>query len=361
LSGRPERARAERPVRAWLERRTGFGAFLARHTTQFLVPEESGRGLSLGVVLVFALALQIATGALLLIHFVPAPEHAFDSVRALMRQVPYGWFVRLVHVHGANLMVAAVFVHLFATAFRGAYKAPRELVWITGCALLLLVLGAALTGYILPWSQMSYWATTVVTASLSYAPFAGDALVEFVRGGEVVGASTYRRAFAAHVSLIPLALLLLVAAHLALVRRAGLAERPRRRRDRGEPRLVPYFPRVALRHALAVVAFQLLLFGCVFFAPNFFFPAEHLVAADPFDTPPNVKPEWYFLWAYQLPRMMPEALALALQGVAVAVLFALPFLDRGPARHPLDRPLFTLLLAAGVALLLVLSVLGYLA
>ena len=348
--------------RGWLERRTGLREFVRRHSTGFEVPEESGSGLSLGGVLVVALALQLVTGILLLLYFVPDTEGAFESVRSLMRDVPYGWLIRLVHAHGANLMVAVVFVHLFRTAFQGAYKDPRELVWVSGCVLFVLVLGASLTGYILPWSQMSYWATTVVTASLEYVPFLGNDLVRFIRGGEFVGDGTFRRAFAAHVALIPLLLLAVVAAHLALVRRAGLAGRARRRvADEPASPLVPFFPRVALRYALGIVAFLFVLMALVFYAPNLFFPADHQVSADPFETPPNVKPEWYFLWAYQLPRLIPEALALALQGVALVVLFALPFIDRSPHRHPRDRPLISAGLGLVLAVLLGLTLFGYLA
>jgi ubiquinol-cytochrome c reductase cytochrome b subunit len=346
---------------AWLERRTGVRAFVRRHSTDFEVPEESGAGLSLGAVLAFALLLQLATGMLLLLYFVPDTQGAFESVRSLMRDVPYGWLIRLVHAHSANLMVAVVFVHLFRTAFQGAYKDPRELVWVSGCVLFLLVLGAALTGYILPWSQMSYWATTVITASLEYAPLLGGDLVSFVRGGEFVGDATFRRAFAAHVALIPLLLLAAVGVHLALVRRAGLAGRARRSSDTTTSALVPFFPRVAVRYALGIVAFLFVLTALVLYAPNLFLPPDHRVPADPFETPPNVKPEWYFLWAYELPRLMPEALALSLQGVALAALFALPFIDRSRHRHPLDRPLITAGLLVALVLLVGLSVLGYLA
>jgi ubiquinol-cytochrome c reductase cytochrome b subunit len=347
-------------VGAWLERRAGLGEWLRRYRN-LQVPEERASGLPLGGVLLFALVLQLATGLLLLLHYVPDPSGAFESVRALMRDVPFGWLIRLLHAHGANLMVAVAFVHLFRTAFEASYKEPRELVWVSGCVLFLLVLGSALTGYILPWSQMSYWATTVVTASLGYVPILGPALVEFVRGGEFVGDPTFRRAFAAHVGLLPLLLLGVVAAHLAFVRRAGLAASPRRATDASEPTRIPFHPRVARRQVLAIVGFALLLVGFVFFAPNFFFPADHLVPADAFDTPPDVKPEWYFLWAYQLPRMIPEGLALVLQGLALAALFALPFVDRSPHRHPLDRPWITAAIAAARAGRVGLSVLGWLA
>lgn len=343
---------------AWLESRTGLRELLTRHGRGFAVPEESGTRGSLGAILLFLLLLQLGTGLLLLLHFVPHPDAAFESVRGLMRDVPYGWLIRLAHTHGANWMVAALFLHLLHTAFRGAYKDPRELVWLSGCVLLLLVLGAALTGYVLPWSQMSYWATTVATASFSYVPFVGDGLVELVRGGELVGDATYRRAFAAHVGLLPLLVLSVVAVHLALVRRVGLAGRARGPGD--EPgRQVPFHPRVALRSAIAVVGFSIALTVSIFFLPSLFHPAAHLVPADPFDTPPDVKPEWYFLWAYELPRLVPPRASLGFQLAALAFLFGLPFIDRGPDRRPRARPFVIAGLVLGVAVLATLSVLGY--
>jgi ubiquinol-cytochrome c reductase cytochrome b subunit len=361
LSASPEadRGGARRPApAAWLERRLALRAWLGSRLPA--VPASRRAWRSLGVVLVFLFALQIATGILLLFHFVPDPEHAFESVRRIMREVPFGWLVRLVHAHGANLFVAGLFAHMAATAWSGAYQAPRELHWWTGCVLLLLGLGAALTGYILPWSQLSYWATTIVTSTLGYVPLVGSDLVAFVRGGERVGDATFRRAFAAHVALLPLAMLGLVALHAALARRTGLAPRPRRggatpalASEEGPARTAP------LETAAVVAGAFALLVACVVFAPNAFFPPESFTPANPLETPPGVKPEWYFLWLYELPRLFSEEVALVVQGLAVLALFALPLVDRGPRRHPRDRPLVAAAIVAAAAAWLALTVLGH--
>jgi len=345
-------------VSGWLQARTGLRELRAAWLRPSL-PESANSWLSLGGLLLLALALQIATGVLLLLYFVPDTDQAFESVRRIRREVPFGWLVQLLHTHAANWMVALVALHLLRVTYLGAYKQPRELVWWLGCLLFLLTLGAALTGYILPWSQMSYWATTVVTASFEYLPFVGHEALRAVRGGESVGPATFSRAFAAHVSLIPLAMLALVALHLRMLRRAGLAASPRR--ASAAERLRPFYPDFALRYAVQAVAFLIALFALLTFAPNLFFPAEHLLPADPFDTPPNVKPEWYFLWAYELPRLVPEQVALPLQGLALGLLFALPFLDRGPERDPRERRAILTLVAAGVVAVGVLSILGALA
>jgi ubiquinol-cytochrome c reductase cytochrome b subunit len=338
---------AARDPQGWWEQRSGLRALLGRLS---LRAPRAGSSLwrTLGGVLLLLLAIQLASGALLLVHFAPDPERAFASVRALMRSVPYGWLVRLVHVHAANLLVIALFVHLFHSAFSGAYKAPRELIWLTGSALFVLLLGAALTGYILPWSQTSYWATTVVSATFEHVPGIGDQLASLLRGGDTVGEATYRRAFASHVVLLPLAILGLAALHLVLV----LREVP-------EPPHGAPAPGRVLRYARVYAAVLLVLFGGVFFAPNLFFPPDHFVPANPLETPPHVKPEWYFLWAYQLPRMLPAALAVGIQTLAVAGLFALPFLDRSASPRP--AAWVTLGLAATLVGLVVLSVFGAMA
>jgi ubiquinol-cytochrome c reductase cytochrome b subunit len=350
-----DRARLPR----WLDERTGVFE-LARSLRAWREPRSANRWLALGGVLAFALAGQIATGLLLLVHFVPAPDEAFASVEHIMRDVPYGWWIRLLHAHGANWMVAVLFAHVASVALAGRYKQPRELVWVVGCVLLVLTLGMALTGYILPWSQLSYWATTVVTASLDYMPVVGHEMMTWVRGGEVVGPATFRRAFVAHAILLPGLLVTVVALHLLLLKRVGLAPaHVRRSADPPRERALPFFPDFALKYAILFVGFALLIVTSVTWAPNLFFPVDHLTPADPFVTPANVKPEWYFLWAYQLPRLVPESLALALQGLAFLCLVMLPFVDRSRLRHPFDRPVVTLVLLVSMAAVVVLSIMGY--
>ena len=323
------------------------------------MPPGNPPWLSFGALLGFLMLLQVATGALLLFHFAPDAELAFESVRRLMREVPFGWLVRLLHAHGANLIVIVLFAHLLMVAWRGAYQGHRAANWLLGCVLLLLVMGASLTGYILPWSQLSYWATTVVTSSLEYLPIGGHELTTFVRGGERVGPATFRRAFAAHVTLIPLSLLALGALHVAWVRRDRLAGRARREELTEQPESgIPLFPDFAPRVALVLIAGLATLVGLVVFLPGAFFPPESFAPANPLETPPNVKPEWYFLWRYELGRLVPETVALALQTLAMVTLAALPFLDRGPRRHPFDRPLVICGLLLAVTAWGVLTLLG---
>ncbi len=213
---------------------------------------------------------------------------------------------------------------------------------MVGCLLFALTLGAALSGYILPWTQISFWATTTVTASLESVPFVGRELMSLVRGGELVGAATLRRTFAAHVTLIPLATVVLIALHLALVQRNGLSTAPRRgHATEGDEASVPLYPNFVIKYAILITSSLIVLLMLVFFAPGTFVTPESLVAADPFNTPAQIRPEWYLVWAYELTRLLPARVAFALPAAVLGLLFALPFLDRGAQRHPLDRPWVT--------------------
>ena len=243
------------------------------------------------------------------------------------------------HVHGANLMIIALLAHFFHVAIRGAYKQSRELTWMIGFLLFALTLGAALTGYILPWTQLSFWATTVSTSSLESVPFVGQQLVSLARGGELVGAATFRRAFAAHVTVIPLAMCALVALHVVLLHRNGLTAAPRRG-SAVEPdeAAIPFYPDFVAKYAILITGTLVVLFSLVFFASGTFVSPESLVPANPFETPPNIKPEWYLLWAFELTQLVPEWIAFVLLTVVLGLLFGLPFLDRNRLRHPLDRP-----------------------
>ncbi len=343
----------------WLDRRTGWRGLVASQLTGYRVDARLHSWLTLGGLLLFILGLQIATGILLLFHYQADPASAFESVRHIRREVPFGWLVQTVHGHGANLMVMVVFVHLLREAWLGAYKSPRELNWLTGCVLLVLTLGAGLTGYILPWSQVSYWATTVVTSAMESTPFVGHELMRAVRGGETVGPATFRRAFAAHVALIPLGMLAIAGVHLYLLRLHGSAPYPRRRGEPDGPTATrPFFPDFVLHDALLFVGFLVVLMALVAFAPHAFSAPQAFEPADPLDTPPGVKPEWYFLWSYGLLRLMPEVAALGLQGVLFGLVFALPFLDRSPHRHPADRPWVMACIAGVVAAFVALTIYG---
>lgn len=214
----------------WLDVRIGVGELAEKELTGYHLPVTINVWYSLGSVLLFSLALQVVTGILLLVYYVPDADKAFASVTAIMNDVPFGWLIRMCHAVGSNMMVAVLLLHMFSVLFMGSYKRPRELSWLSGFILLNMVMGISLTGYLLPWSQLSFWATTVATNSAGAIPLIGDELVQFLRGGRLVGPYTLGRFFALHVAVIPLGIALLVGVHLFLLKRIGIsAPRPDRR------------------------------------------------------------------------------------------------------------------------------------
>jgi ubiquinol-cytochrome c reductase cytochrome b subunit len=351
----------------WLEARTG-GVAAAR---RLAAAAGESRLWLLGAVALVAFGLQLATGLLLLFHYVPHPDHAFATAQAILWDVPFGWLVRLAHAHGASLLVALGFLHTLVSAVRADYKAPKELVWVCGRALFFLALAAALSGYVLPWSQLSYWATTITTAPLGKLPLVGEPLLALARGDQAVGGATLSRAFVAHVVAIPLLMVAGAALYAALLRRAaGTAPGP------APPGAVRAR---ALELAMAGVAYLALLLALVVFAPRLVFPPHAHLPADPLETPNPIHPEWYFLWASALQRRVPELiellpfsrgplaalaawlgeiLPLGVIALVPLALLAVPFLDRGPERAPRRRPLAMAVIVAVVLALALLTAAG---
>lgn len=355
----------------WLDRRLGVRDLLHSNLGGYLLPRNVNIWYTMGAVLLAMFGLQFLTGILLLVYYVPDTGKAFASVTAIMNEVPYGWLIRYLHVVGSNLVMVLLLLHMLSVLFMGSYKRPRELTWVSGFLLFNLGLVFCLTGYLLPWSQLSFWATTVATDAAGAIPVVGDFLIEFLRGGPSVGEATLGRFFALHVMGLPMAFLGLVGFHLFCVRRAGISSPPFGEDYRPteltnsfhhEEHLggVPFHPNYTIKD-LSMVFFALAaLVAITFYAPWLFIPLDALEPADPFITPEHIKPEWYFLWAYQTLKIFPsELLGLAAQGAAMGFLAMLPFLDRSPERRPAKRPIFVTLYLLGILLFVGLSIWGH--
>jgi ubiquinol-cytochrome c reductase cytochrome b subunit len=326
----------------WLAARTGAAA-LARA----LGAPARGRWWWLGAAVVVGFAVQVTTGALLLVHYVPHPDHAFASTQRILWDVPFGWAVRLFHAHGASVLLLLGAAHTAVSAVRADYKAPRELVWVCGRVLLLLAFAAAVSGYVLPWSQLSYWATTITSSPLEKVPGIGPALAAFARGGPAVGGPTLSRAFVAHVVLLPALLAGGHPLHAWLLRQAPA------------PGAAP--GRLALRAvevAMLAVGYGALLLALSAFAPGLAFPPHADAPADPLETPSPIRPEWYLLWASALQSLLPETAGLGIVTLLPLLLLAVPFLDTGPERAPRRRPLALAVVAAVLVALVVLTAVG---
>ncbi|ACH38107.1 menaquinol oxidoreductase complex Cbc3, cytochrome b subunit, putative [Citrifermentans bemidjiense Bem] len=357
----------------WVDLRVGIGEIADKELTGYLLPRNINAWYSLGSVLMVAFAIQVVTGMLLLVYYVPDAEKAFKSVNFIMNEVPFGWLIRLCHAVGSNTMIAALILHMLSTLVMGSYKSPRELNWLSGFLLFTLVQGISLTGYLAPWSQLSFWATTVATNSVSALPVAGPGMVEFLRGGKLVGPATLGRFFALHVAFLPLVISVVIVVHIFLLKRTGISAPPFGRSDtktpwqaeryryQSHPGGIPFFPNYMLEDTTSICIYLAIFLGVVFFWPSMPFTPDAFVPADPFKTPAHIKPEWYFLANYQTLKIFPnELLGLTVQGAAMTLLALLPFADRSPERHPLKRPLFLALVVGGILLWIALSVWGHL-
>jgi ubiquinol-cytochrome c reductase cytochrome b subunit len=315
----------------WLDARTGIRAG-RRHLLDEPLPPGVNWWFVLGSVLLFLLGLQVVSGIVLAMYYLPSPDHAYDSVRYIVDQLTFGAFIRGLHFFGASFIVVAAVVHMLRVIVLGSYKSPREVTWITGVLLLLIILAFSLTGYLLPWDQKAYWATTVTINVARGTPIVGDWLAGVLMGGTELGALTLLRWYAGHVLLLPAALGGLVIAHMYLMRRHGISGPVTPRAGRSEA----FYPAQAFRDTVVIAGVFALL---VTMAATWRVPLDAL--ADPADATYVPRPEWYFMSLFQLLKYFPgwlEVVAtIVLPGIVVGWLFLLPFLDRGPSRYLRDR------------------------
>ncbi|MCF6192000.1 MAG: cytochrome bc complex cytochrome b subunit [Candidatus Hydrothermae bacterium] len=342
----------------WVDERTQISRVVRATLTEYMVPANLNFWYTMGSLLLACFVIQIVTGILLLIYYVPETSKAFESVKFITSAVPYGWLIRRLHAMTANLFVLVLFLHMLSTLYMGSYKKPREIQWMTGVILFGLVLTEALSGYLLPWSQLSYWATTVATNAIGSIPKIGDMLVVWVRGTPKVSQFTLGRFFAMHVSLIPFTILMFIAIHLLFMRLTGISAPPGT--DKAKVARVPFFPHMVSEDLTSLFIFLAALTWLVFFFPQFAFPPDALEPANPLQTPAHIKPEWYCLANYQALKLVPnEFLGILVQLVVGVILFFLPFLDRSPERRPLKRPVFTTLVTLGLLAYIALAVWGH--
>ena len=320
-------------MRDWLDNRTGFRGLL-KHLLDEPIPSGVGWWFVTGSIVLFLLAVQLVTGIALAFFYSPSPDTAYDSVRFIVERVTFGRLLRGLHFFGASFIVIAAVVHMLRVVVSGSYKKPRELNWIVGVLLLLVILAFALTGYLLPWDQKAYWATTVTINIARSVPLVGGFLSGLLKGGTDLGALTLMRWYAVHVFLLPACLVVFTIAHIYLMRRHGISGpiKP----VAGPP--TPFYPYHALKDTIAVsIVFALLL------AMAIVFNAPLDAVADPTDAAYVPRPEWYFMSLFELLKYFPgrfEPVAtVIIPGLVIMLLLLLPFLDRRPDREPAKRPL----------------------
>ncbi len=289
-----------------------------------------------GSVTLFAFLIQMATGMFLMLSYAPTADHAYESVRYIQEEVPFGAFIRSLHHWGASLMMVAIGLHMLQVFLYGAYKRPREMMWLVGVVLSLLTLAFGFSGYLLPWDQRAYWATQVGVNIVGTIPLIGDTLVRIIRGGETLGTMTLSRFFALHTVFLPWLLMGLIVLHLVILRRVG----PAGPWDAVRAAAIqePFWPKQVAMDAIAMFMAFVILAGLALSLPP-----SLADRANPADTTFTPVPEWYFLWYYELLKYFQGRWeivgTLVIPSCLYLLLFLLPFLDRRPERRPFSRPI----------------------
>jgi quinol-cytochrome oxidoreductase complex cytochrome b subunit len=302
------------------------------------LPPHTGWVHVFGSVALITFVSQVVTGILLLLYYRPTIKEAHESIRFITADAPFGWLFRQVHAWGATVMMVALLLHMVRTYFMGSFKKPRELTWMIGVVIFLATMTFGFTGYLLPWNQLSYWATTVGTEVVGAVPFMGNELKGVLLGGPAVGQETLSRFFVLHVAILPWVLALLIAVHLILMRIHNLASMEDVGKEQGfaPDAGVPFWPvHMSKEACVAGVLFGVLLTLSVVW------PWEIGEPANPLETPEGIKPEWYFLPTYQLLKYFSgpvgKVLGLLVSAIPFLLLFLWPFIERSPARHPRKR------------------------
>lgn len=325
------------------------------------LPPHTGWAHVLGSLALLTFLSQVVTGILLLLYYRPTVKEAHESIQYITGEVAFGWLFRQIHAWGATLMMLAVILHMVRTFFMGSFKKPRELTWVIGVIIFMVTMLFGFTGYLLPWNQLSYWATTVGTEVVGAIPWIGEELKEALLGGPAVGQEALSRFFVMHVVILPWVLFGLIAVHLILMRVHNLATLEDVGQEKPFPteRGVPFWPvHMAKEGCVAAVCFAVL------FTLSVVWPWEIGEPADPLETPEGIKPEWYFLPTYQLLKYFSgpagKVLGIGVSVVPFIVLLIWPFIERGPARHPSRRKLAVWFGAGAILLALVFGVVGHL-
>lgn len=354
-------------LKKWLDVRIGLDNIIQTQVIDYRIPKNTNILYTLGFLAVIAYGAQAFTGIILLIYYIPHPDHAFRSVQDIMTRVPYGWLFREMHAVGSNLMITVVFLHMMTVFLMGNYKRPRELTWLGGGLVLIMSIMFGFSGYLLPWTQLSYWATTIVSSMPTAFPVVGETVARVLRGGDHVSGITLSRFFALHVAILPPIFLTLMGIHLFLINRIGISATPFGMIDeekrplteykrKTHPDGYPYYPSFFRKQMYMMMAYFAVMFFIITFLPTLFFPPEANMPADPFNTPPNIRPAWYLLAPYQLLKLIPNKFfGITLQFILVIVFLLWPFLDTQKEKNVLKRPVlrgvFIFLLATWVVLL----------
>ncbi|MEA5444859.1 cytochrome bc complex cytochrome b subunit [Gammaproteobacteria bacterium AB-CW1] len=326
----------------WINDRLPYRQFVEDQLTGYYAPKNFNFWYFFGSLALLVLVIQIVTGIFLTMSYKPSADDAFASVEYIMRDVEWGWLIRYMHSTGASMFFLVVYLHMFRGLMYGSYKKPRELLWIFGMLIYVVLMAEAFFGYLLPWGQMSYWGAQVIISLFSVLPGIGEPLAIWIRGDYLISDVTLNRFFALHVVALPLVLIGLIFFHLVALRQTGSnnpdgIEIKENKGPDGKPvDGIPFHPYYTVKDIVGVGVFLALFFAIVFFAPTFldlFLKPANFIPADPLQTPEYVPPVWYFTPFYAILAAIPDQVGgVIAMGLAILVLFAMPWIDRHPVK-----------------------------
>ena len=333
----------------WIDERFPATKVWEEHVSKYYTPKNFNFWCYFGSLLLLVMVLQIVTGIVLTMHYKPDSSLAFASVEYIMRDVPAGWFIRYLHSVGASMMFLAVYLHMFRAMLYGSYKGPRELIWILGMIIYIVLMAEAFFGYLLPWGNMSYWGAQVIISLFGAIPVVGEGLAEWVRGDFVISDATLNRFFAFHVILLPLLLALLVYLHIVALHKTGSnnpdgVEIKKQKDDKGVPLDgIPFHPYYTVKDIFGAAVFMAIFLAIVFFAPElsgWFLEKDNFEPANILQTPPDIVPLWYLTPYYSILRAVTfewlpggaKLWGVMAMGLAIVLFFFLPWLDRSKVK-----------------------------
>ena len=326
----------------WIDDRFPLTKTWNEHLAQYYAPKNFNFWYYFGSLALMVLVIQIVTGIWLTMNYKPSAEHAFASVEYIMRDVDWGWWIRYMHSTGSSAFFIVVYLHMFRALMYGSFKRPRELLWLTGMFIYLILMAEAFFGYLLPWGQMSYWGAQVIISLFGAIPFVGTELAEWIRGDYVVSDVTLNRFFSFHVIAVPLVLCGLVGLHIFALHEVGSnnpdgVEIKKQKDANGIPLDgIPFHPYYTVKDIVGVVVFLIFFCLVVFFNPEmggYFLEHANFIPADPLKTPEHIAPVWYFTPFYAILRAVPDKLCgVIAMGAATLIFMTLPWIDRSPVK-----------------------------
>jgi quinol-cytochrome oxidoreductase complex cytochrome b subunit len=341
-----EKQNYSNPVIRWVDDRLPVFSFMDHEYNKFPMPKNLNYWWNFGALASIVLVVLVVTGIVLAMHYTAHSTMAFDSVERIMRDVNYGWLIRYIHSNGGSMFFVVVYIHVFRGLYYGSYKAPRELLWIIGVVILLLMMMTAFMGYVLPWGQMSYWGAKVITSLFSAIPWVGESLVQWMWGGFSVDNPTLNRFYSLHY-LMPFVIFGVVGLHVAALHVTG-SSNPDGIEIKGPQDSVPFNPYFTAKDSVGLGVFLIVWAAFVFYAPDYLGHPDNYIQANSLQTPPHIVPEWYFLPFYAILRSITfdiffleaKLLGVMAMGASVMILFILPWLDTAKVRSARYRPYF---------------------